>query len=105
MSLLDMWTLELTSRIQIFKMTTALPAFYDTGITLLTTGPSPGTYGYGTVWDSSAINNGTCTSTDGHSHGTVVAGLGSGNAHANGRMKGMAPESDIIMVESNFSAA
>lgn len=70
----------------------------------LTTGPSPGTYGYGTVWDSSAINNGTCLSTDGHSHGTVVAGLGSGNAHANGRMKGMAPESDIIMVESNFSA-
>lgn len=68
------------------------------------TGPSPGTYGYGTVWDSTAINNGTCTSTDSHSHGTTVAGFGSGNAFANGRMKGMAPESDIIIVESNFNA-
>jgi hypothetical protein len=68
------------------------------------TGPSPGTYGYGTVWDSTAINNGTCTSTDSHSHGTTVAGFGSGNARANGRMKGMAPESDIIIVESNFNA-
>lgn len=70
----------------------------------VSTGPSPGTYGYGTVWDSTAINNGTCTSTDSHSHGTTVAGYGSGNAFANGRMKGMAPESDIIIVESNFGA-
>lgn len=70
----------------------------------LATGPSPGTYGYGTVWDSTQINNGTCTSTDGHSHGTIVTGYGSGNARANGRMKGMAPESDIIVVESNFNA-
>ncbi|NVK63957.1 MAG: S8 family serine peptidase [Flavobacteriales bacterium] len=68
----------------------------------LTGGPSPGTYGYGVVWDSSAINNGTCTSMDDHSHGTTVAGFGSGNARANGRMKGMAPESDIIIVESNL---
>lgn len=68
----------------------------------LTGGPSPGTYGYGAVWDSSAINNGTCTSMDDHSHGTTVAGFGSGNARANGRMKGMAPESDIIIVESNL---
>lgn len=68
----------------------------------LSTGPSPGSYGYGTVWDSSQINNGTCTSMDGHSHGTTVAGFGSGNARANGRMRGMAPESDIIIVESNF---
>ncbi len=71
----------------------------------LAMGPSPGTYGYGTVWDSTAINNGTCTSTDTHSHGTIVTGFGSGNARANGRMKGMAPESDIIVVESNFNAA
>ncbi|MCJ8290858.1 MAG: S8 family serine peptidase [Crocinitomicaceae bacterium] len=70
----------------------------------LATGPSPGTYGYGTVWDSTAINNGTCTSTDSHSHGTIVTGFGSGNARANGRMKGMAPESDIIVVESDLNA-
>lgn len=67
-------------------------------------GPSPGNYGYGVVWDSSAINNGTCTSMDGHSHGTTVAGFGSGNARANGRMRGMAPESDIIIVESNLGS-
>jgi len=67
------------------------------------TGPSPGNYGYGTVWDSSAINNGTCTSMDDHSHGTTVAGFGSGNARANGRMMGMAPKSDIIIVETNFN--
>lgn len=71
----------------------------------LSTGPFPGSYGYGTVWDSTAINNGTCASTDGHSHGTTVAGFGSGNAFANGHQKGMAPESDIIIVESNFNAA
>ncbi|MDG1334359.1 MAG: S8 family peptidase [Crocinitomicaceae bacterium] len=80
--------------------TTRVLRYWDHSIS---TGPSPGTYGYGTVWDSSAINNGTCTSLDNHSHGTTVAGFGSGNARANGRMKGMAPESDIIIVETNFS--
>ncbi len=71
----------------------------------VSTGPAPPTYGYGTVWDSAAINNATCTSTDNHRHGTVVTGFGSGNARANGHQKGMAPESDIIVVESNFNAA
>lgn len=70
----------------------------------VSTGPAPPSYGYGTVWDSTAINNATCTSTDSHSHGTIVTGFGSGNARANGRLKGMAPESDIIVVESNFNA-
>jgi hypothetical protein len=71
--------------------------------TLITGGPaSP--YGYGIVWDQDAINNGTCISTEtGTAHGTTVAGLGSGNGLANGQNKGIAPESNIIIVESNFS--
>ncbi|MFK7784938.1 MAG: S8 family peptidase [Crocinitomicaceae bacterium] len=80
--------------------TTRVLRYWDHSVS---TGPSPGSYGYGTVWDSSQINNGTCTSLDNHSHGTTVAGFGSGNARANGRMRGMAPESDIIIVETNFS--
>ncbi len=61
-------------------------------------------YNYGVVWDSSHINNGTCTSTEtGTAHGTTVAGMGSGNGFANGTNKGMAPNSRIVIVESNFN--
>ncbi|MBI3134326.1 MAG: S8 family peptidase [Bacteroidetes bacterium] len=66
---------------------------------------TPGKYGYGQVWDSASINNGTCLSMDNNAHGTTVAGTGSGNGLANGSFKGAAPESDIIMVETDFSAA
>ena len=71
----------------------------------LNTGNAPAPYGYGTVWDSTAINNGSCTSLDNHSHGTTVAGQGSGNALANGTQMGVAPNSDIVIVESNFGAS
>ncbi|MDX2361363.1 MAG: S8 family serine peptidase [Crocinitomicaceae bacterium] len=64
---------------------------------------SPPPYNYGFVWDSSAINNQTCTSMDNSGHGSTVAGQGSGNGLANGRNMGMAPDSKIIMVESDFS--
>ncbi len=61
-------------------------------------------YGYGIVWDSSAINNGICTSLEtGTSHGTTVSGIASGNARANEKHKGAAPESDVIVVETNFN--
>jgi hypothetical protein len=65
---------------------------------------TPGKYGYGQVWDSTSINNGTCTSLDNNAHGTTVTGAGSGNGLATGTNKGVAPESDIIIVETNFSA-
>lgn len=65
---------------------------------------TPGKYGYGQVWDSAAINNGTCTSMDNNAHGTTVTGTGSGNGLATGSFKGAAPESDIIIVETNFSS-
>lgn len=66
---------------------------------------TPGKYGYGQVWDSASINNGTCTSMDNNAHGTTVTGAGSGNGMATGAFKGAAPESDIIIVETDFSAA
>lgn len=64
---------------------------------------TPAKYGYGQVWDSTDINSGVCTSMDGNAHGTTVTGTGSGNGLATGTHKGVAPESDIIIVETNFS--
>lgn len=63
---------------------------------------SPDPYGYGFVWDSTMINAGFCTSMDSGGHGTTVAGQAAGNAQANGTNRGMAPEADLIIVESSF---
>ena len=64
----------------------------------------PQPYGYGTLWDSTSINNGTCTSLEtGSAHGTTVSGIAVGNARANLKHKGAAPESDIIVVETDFN--
>jgi len=61
-------------------------------------------YGYGIVWDNNDIDNGICTSSEtGTAHGTTVAGMGSGNARANGTNRGVAPNSNIIIVETNFN--
>lgn len=67
---------------------------------------TPQPYNYGQAWDSTDIANGICTSIEaGSAHGTTVAGVGSGNGLANGKEKGMAPNSKIIIVESNFGLA
>ncbi|GAB4251885.1 MAG: hypothetical protein Kow0079_06180 [Vicingaceae bacterium] len=63
-------------------------------------------YGYGTIWDSTAINNGSCTHIDPTSyfgHGTHVAGVAAGNGNAVGKFIGAAPEATIIMVASDFN--
>lgn len=71
-----------------------------------TNASSPAPYGYGQLCDSMAIANGTCTLTEsGTGHGTTVTGAGSGNGRANGKEKGMAPDSKIIVVETNFNLA
>ena len=58
-------------------------------------------YGYGLVWDSTQINGGSCTSFESTTaHGTTVTGMAVGNAFANGQNIGVAPEADIIVVES-----
>lgn len=67
------------------------------------TGGPASPYGYGIVWDSTHINVGSCTSMDGSAHGTTVVGAGSGNGLSTGYNQGMAPEADIIMVETNFN--
>lgn len=64
---------------------------------------TPGKYGYGQVWDSTQINSGAITSMDNNAHGTTVTGAGSGNGLAVGEFAGAAPESDIIIVESDFT--
>lgn len=61
-------------------------------------------YGYGRMWDSTAINAGTCTHVTTDPHGTRVSGLATGNGLANGKNKGMAPDSKIVMVATNLNA-
>ncbi len=65
---------------------------------------TPSQYGYGQVWDSAQINAGIAThDLLGTAHGSTVAGAASGNGLASGTHAGVAPKSDIIMVETNFS--
>ncbi len=72
--------------------------------TLPVSAQTPQPYGYGQAWDSLDIATGVCTSTEsGTAHGTTVAGAGSGNGLANGKNKGVAPDSKIIIVETNFN--
>ncbi len=67
-------------------------------------GNAPAGYSYGYEWDSTSINNGTCTSTEEASaHGSTVAGQAVGNGNANGLNIGMAPDANLVIVETNFS--
>ncbi|MGB0882133.1 MAG: S8/S53 family peptidase [Vicingaceae bacterium] len=60
----------------------------------------------GTICDSAAINNGTCTVNDpsGVGHGTHVAGISVGNGLAVGMYKGVAPDATIVTVKSDFNS-
>jgi subtilisin family serine protease len=67
-------------------------------------GASPQPYNYGQEWDSTAINAGTVTASVGGSiHGSSVTGIAAGNGLANGANKGMAPDANIIMIQTNFN--
>ena len=62
-------------------------------------------FGYGTDWDSIQINAGLPSShNDQYGHGTTVAGAGAGNGLANGKNKGVAYNSDMIVVEVDFGS-
>jgi subtilisin family serine protease len=63
----------------------------------------PMPYNYGQEWDSTDINNGTITSIDVTAHGSTVAGCAAGNGLANGTNKGMAPDANIVVVQTNFN--
>ena len=59
----------------------------------------------GEIWDSASINNGTCTHLDyGVNHGTQVAGIAAGNGLAVNNYAGVAGESTLVVVSTNFSA-
>lgn len=64
---------------------------------------TPEKYGYGQIWNNIEIDNGDYSPTGNLSHGTTVAGAGSGNGRAAHKYIGMAPESQIIMIETSFS--
>ncbi len=63
-------------------------------------------FGYGTFWNSSQIDQGICTSQDQwqyYSHGTNVSGIACSNGKATGNYKGVAPDSWLAIVSSNFN--
>ncbi len=66
---------------------------------------TPSEFGYGRHWNSAQINGGQCQNHDQWGHGSTVAGTGCGNGLANGTHMGVAPESNLIVVESNFGAS
>lgn len=64
----------------------------------------PAPYGYGLAYDSSYINAQFYPTIGGlNFHGTNDVGIGSGDGSANGTNMGMAPDSKIIFVRSDFS--
>lgn len=79
---------------------TRVIAYWDQGSSA---GTAPTPYNYGSVWDSSHINAGTITSIDVTAHGSTVAGCAAGNGLANGTNKGMAPDANIVVVQTDFS--
>ncbi|MFM9026711.1 MAG: S8 family serine peptidase [Bacteroidota bacterium] len=76
-------------------------------MTLPVASNTPQPYGYGQEWDQSQIDAGQSAAHTGqqeYGHGTYVAGIGSGNGRAIGHQQGVAPESDIIIVNYDFAA-
>ncbi|WP_107037282.1 S8 family peptidase [Brumimicrobium mesophilum] len=76
--------------------------YWDHSINNPTQTPAP--YNYGQIWYANQIQNGTITSNEESvGHGSSVTGICAGNGLANGLNKGMAPDAQIIFVETNFN--
>lgn len=63
-------------------------------------------YNYGIEWDSAAINAGISTHDDKAAefgHGSMVTGAAASNGLATGNFRGIAPESNLIVVATDFS--
>jgi len=71
------------------------------------TGPTVQPWNYGTVWDSTQINSGTCTHNDlqYYGHGTHISGIAAGNGNAStfGDMSGVAPGAIYVVVALDFN--
>jgi subtilisin family serine protease len=66
---------------------------------------TPSKFGYGQVHDSTDINAGILPVYAGSAHGSTVTGAGSSNGLGNGLNKGVAPESDIVIIKSPLTGA
>ena len=63
-------------------------------------------YGYGKDWDSTKINNGTCTHSpplNFYGHGTLTTGVACGNSQQHCSYRAIAPNADIIFVAIDFA--
>ena len=67
-------------------------------------GQVPARYGYGTLWDSAQINAGLSTHLDATGHGSTVMGSACASGDTLPAYRGVAYESDIVIVETNFAA-
>ncbi len=68
---------------------------------------TPQPYGYGQEFTASDIMSGAASAHTGeqeYGHGTYVTGIGSGNGRAVGHFQGVAPESELIIVDYDFTA-
>lgn len=72
-------------------------------------GQSPSPFGYGVAYTKQQLSAGGFVPTEPiiseYAHGTTVIGTGSGNGLGNGRHKGVAPGSEIIVVASPVGVA
>lgn len=90
---------------------TRIAYLWDQQVTDLSRAPSP--YGYGTEWTAADIDGGLCSEEDdpdAWGHGTHVTGIAAGNGAApdaggtSYTYTGMAPESTIVFVKTDWSS-
>lgn len=78
---------------------------WDTKLPVSSNTPQP--YGYGQEWDKAGINAGLATAHTGqdeYGHGCYVSGIGSGDGSSVADFQGVAPKSELIVVNYDFTA-